>query len=375
MKALYEEFPFRSVKKFVPLALKHGFSKQQAIQFLDSLTHDKKYTRQEKMMLPIFSRRSGGYQMDTLVQSKGASPRYFLILININSRKLYAIPMNSKNSSSVLSALQFFINEVKEIHSITSDQDAAYLKQDVVKFMIDHKIDFQTTFTNDHNRLGIINRAIKTLRDINNERDFTIQSMKKALNAYNNSIHSSTGKEPNEMSSTDEDHYIQTKIHETDDKANKYNLSKGSHVRIMNPPEPMKKKRLNLTNEAYKVAYKMGNKYVVKALDNTASEIPRYRLIEDNKAKLAQTLGTNRAIINEILSFVKGKYRVRYDNNAIDTLPIRNLREGRPTRLSPLELQYWRRHAAKGRNQSKTGKNKAIPKEIQALIFLNHSLC
>ena len=142
----------------------------------------------------------------------------------------------------------------------------------------------------------------------------------------------------------------------------------------MNPPEPMKKKRLNLTNEAYKVAYKMGNKYVVKALDNTASEIPRYRLVQDNKAKLAQTLGTNRAIINEILSFVKGKYRVRYDNNAIDTLPIRNLREGRPTRLSPLELQYWRRHAAKGRNQSKTGKNKAIPKEIQAM-FLNHSLC
>ena len=74
--------------------------------------------------------------------------------------------------------------------------------------MIDNKIDHQTTFTNDHNRLGIINRAIKTLRDINQERDFTVQSMNRALNAYNNSIHSSTGKEPNEFNQTDEEHYI-----------------------------------------------------------------------------------------------------------------------------------------------------------------------
>lgn len=68
-------------------------------------------------------------------------------------------------------------------------------------------------------------------------------------------------------------------------------------------------------------------------------------------------MGTNRAIINEITSYGKGKYRVRYDNNAIDMLPIANLREGRPTRLSPLELQYWRQH-----------KNKQLPTEIRSLL-------
>ena len=356
INALHQEFPFRSVRKFVPIALKNGFSKSEALQFLESLTHDKKYTRQKEMMLSIFGRKPGCYQIDTLVQSKGASPRYFLIIININSRKLFAYPMNNKDSSSVLSTLKTFINESPQIHSITSDQDKAYLSPQVIKFMIDHKIDYQTTFTNDHNRLGIINRAIKTLRDINQERDFTEQSMKKAINAYNNSIHSSTGKEPNEVSSTDEEHYIQRKINETDEKANKFNLLKNTHVRIMNPPEPMKKKRMNLTNEAYKVEYKMGNKYVIKALDNTASEYPRYRLVEDNKTPLAKTLGTNRAIINEIIGYNKNKYKVRYDNNSIDTLPIANLREGRPTRLSPLELNYWRRN-----------KNK-IPVEIRAIM-------
>ena len=356
MKALYEQFPFKSAKKFVPHALKHGFNKQEALKFLDSLTHDKKFDRQTKMMLPIYARHSNSYQMDTLVQTKNASPLYFLILININSRKLYAYPMNNKNSSSVLSALESFINEVKDVSSITSDQDSSYLSPEITTFMIDHHIDHQTTFTNDHNRLGIINRAIKTLRDINQERDFTTESMDRALYAYNNSIHSSTGKEPNEFTSSDEEHYIQRKTHETDEKANKFNLSKNTHVRIMNPPNQMEKKRSNLTNQSYKVAYKSGNKYVIKALDNTAAEYPRYRLVEDNKATLAQTLGTNRAIINDIISYSKGKYKVRYDNNAVDTLPMRNLREGRPTRLSPLELQYWRR------------KNKAIPAEIRALL-------
>ena len=356
MKALYQEFPFRSAAKFVPLALKHGFTKQQAIQFLDSLTHDKRYTRQTEMMLPIFGRRHNMFQMDTLVQSSNASPRYFLILININSRKLYALPMNTKDSAAVLESLTKFIKEVKVIQSITSDQDQAYLTPEITRFMIDHHIDHQTTFSNDHNRLGIINRAIKTLRDINNERDFTIQSMKRALNAYNNSIHSSTGKEPNEFTPQDEDHYIQKKIHETDERAGRYTLNKGSHVRIMNPPELMKKKRSNLSNEAYKVEYRMGNKYVIKALDNTASEIPRYRLISDTKAKLAKTLGTNRGIINEIIGYKNNKYKVRYDDRTTDTIPVRNLREGRPTRLSPLELQYWRQH-----------KN-TIPEAIKALL-------
>ena len=355
MNALYDEFPFRSVKKFVPIAIKHGFSRNQALQFLSSISHDKRYTRQMNMMLPIFSRHVGGFQMDTLVQSKHANPRYFLILININSRKLYALPMTNKNASSVLQALNQFIKEVQTIHSITSDQDAAYLNPSITQFMLNNHIDHQTTFTNDHNRLGIINRAIKTLRDLNHERDFTNQSMKRALNAYNNSIHSSTNKEPNDFTEQDEERYIENKKLETDLKTNLFNIPNNSYVRVMNDSQPMKKKRLNLSDGSYKVAYKSGNKYVIKALDNTASEYPRYRLVVDSKAKPAKTLNTNRMVINEIIDYKNNKYRVRYDNNSIDTLPIRNLREGRPTRLSPLELKYWR-------------KQKQIPDSIKSLL-------
>ena len=364
---VFKTFPFRSVNKFAPKAAKYGFSRSQAIAFLRSLTHDKKFTRQTQMMLPIYSRRPGGYQMDTLEQTPKADPRYFLVTINFNSRKLYAYPMRSKDSSAVLAALKKFTSEVDPVASplrgyshgvtsITTDQDSAYLSTQVTRFMLDHHIDHQTTFEHDHNRLGIINRAIKTLRDINRKRDFTEQTMKRALYAYNNSLHSSTGKEPNEFTAEDEEHYIQKKTHETDEKANKFSLDKGAHVRVMTPPDHMTKKRSNLSMKAFKVAYKMGNKYVIRANDGTASEFPRYQLIQDDNAKLAKSMRTKRAIINDILSFSRNKYKVRYDTGKVDTLPVRSLREGRPTRLSPLELSYWR------------GNKKHLPQAFKAFL-------
>ena len=88
------------------------------------------------------------------------------------------------------------------------------------------------------------------------------------------------------------------------------------------------------------------------------SEYPRYRLVQDIKAKLAKTLGTNRGIITDIISHDKNKYKVKYDDGTTDKIPMRNLREGRPTRLSPLELQYWRRH-----------KNN-LPKSIKAYLVM-----
>ena len=225
-----------------------------ALSFLNTIPRDIKFTKQSELMLPIYGRHQGSYQFDTLIQSKTAEPRYFLIIININSRKLYAYPMNDKNTDSVHQALEDFVSKVKDVESMTSDQDHSYITDSMTNFFLSHHIDHQTTLANDHNRLGIINRAIKTLRDINNERDFTNQTMKKALNAYNNSIHSSTNKEPNEFTEVDEERYIENKTIETDLKSNMFNIPNNTYVRIMNPPQPMKKKRLNLSDGSYKVA-------------------------------------------------------------------------------------------------------------------------
>ena len=64
LRRLYKEYPFRSVKKFVPIAVEHGFTRSDAIKFLDTIPHDIKYTNQCDMMLPIYGHRTGCYQMD-----------------------------------------------------------------------------------------------------------------------------------------------------------------------------------------------------------------------------------------------------------------------------------------------------------------------
>lgn len=343
MKALYKQYPFRSAKKLLPLALKHGISKYEVMKFLNTLPKDIKFTKQRQMMLPIYSEHKGAYQFDTLVQTNKAKPRYFIIFINVNSRKLYAYPMSSKDSKSVKQVLEKFINDNNNVTSLTSDQDKAYLSHSITNLLLEHNIDHQTTLKNDHNRLGIINRAIKTLRDLNDKRDFTIASMNKAVNAYNNTVHSSIGKEPNQFTKEDEYHYINKMRAKTDNIRKQYRLTKGLHVRIIDDQKTIGKKRSNLSSNSYIIDDNLNNKYIVRAKDGSISEIPRYRLVVDNKATLANTIdNSRRGIVDKILSYDNKHYNVKFKDGTIDRLPVSYMREGRPTRLSPAEIQYWK---------------------------------
>ena len=351
LQKLYDKFPFRSAKKFIPLAIENGFTKQEANKFLRDLPRDIKFTTQRNLMLPIYSNHMGAYQMDTLIQTKNASPRYFLIFININSRKMCAYPMKTKDADSVLKCLEHFVTKYNDVQSITSDQDHSYITQAVTDFFIEHHIDHQTTFANDHNRLGIINRAIKTLRDINHDRDFTLKSMNNCLHAYNNSVHSSTGIKPNQFSITDEINYINKMDKTTDEiKGKLVDIKPKTHVRIINDKTIMGKKRSNLSENAYIVDSKVKNKYIIKAKDKTAAEYPRYRLYPDTKAKLASTLGSKRAIIDYIQNYDKRKqkYNVRLSDGTNDSLTIKRIREGHPTKLSSEERLYWSQNKNKG---------------------------
>ena len=270
MNELYKEYPFKSPKKFIPIAIEHGYTKQEAIDFLDTITHDHKFNPRE-YYLPIYSEQKGAYQFDTLIQSKG---KPFLIIINVNTRKCFAYEMADKSSDSVNKALQKFQKEVIKINAFTSDEDRSYLSNKTLEFMRKNNIDYRTTTEHDHNRLGIINRVIRTLRDLNHERDFTKESMKRCLNAYNNSIHSSTNKKPNEMNDKDENNYIYKMRTITDYKRS--SLPIGSHVRTV-IPKTFSKRRNQLSENAYVVDSLVGNKYLIRAKDDSVAIYPRHQ--------------------------------------------------------------------------------------------------
>lgn len=340
MDKLFKKYPFRSERKFIPIAIENGFTKQEAKEFLSTLSHDVKFNPRE-YYLPIYSEYRDAYQFDTLVQTAGASPRYFLVFININSRKLYVYPMKDKGTKQVLSTLERFYQEVGKISNLTSDQDKAYLSDGVLMFMKEHNIDYRTTAEHDHNRLGIINRVIRTLRDMNHDRDFTIESMNRCVEGYNNSIHSSTGKKPNSFNSKDEERYINKMRLVTDERRSV--LKPGTHVRTV-VPKGFEKRRSAISEDAYVVDSIQGNKYMIRAKDNSIALYPRHKLVVSNrKIKIGDTLDDDkRGVVEKIIDFRKGKYSVVYEGGVKDKISPSALREERPTRLSLLEREYWK---------------------------------
>lgn len=335
---LFKKYPWKSPNKFIPLAKRYGFSEKDAKTFLKNIVHDVKIPKAQYMN--IYSKQPNGFQMDTFINEKKKNGLNYLMLININTRKAYSYAMQGKGAKEVLKALQLFIKDVPEVYSITSDQDSAYLSNDVLEFMKTNNIIYKTTEDNNHNVLGIINRFMRTIRDmIGNNKFIDEQEMKQLIETYNESPHKSIKfKAPNEITNEDEIQYIKDKS-----QNNPYNFQPGERVRIINEKNPLSKKRSNATKESYIVDSKSGNQFIIKSKDESIDKYPGYQLIKaSSNVPIADTLkGGKRGIINKIISYDKKKYKVMYEGGTFDFIPAKNLREGTPTTLSQMEREFW----------------------------------
>lgn len=353
LEDLHNEFPWKTYSRFRDLAHRYGFKNDVEIkQFFDEqVMHDEKLKK--PIFLPIYSKNSNSYQFDTFIQSnrklknsKDKTKYYpFLIFINVNTRKAYSYQMKNKGSKEILRCLNIFKNDVKIINSLTSDQDSSYLNKDVLLFMNSNNIDYRTTKDENHNVLGIINRFIRTLRDLNHEQFFTENTMNKLVNEYNNTKHSSIDKTPNEMNENDEIEYIADKNTETLMKKETNSFNIGDHVRIILEKNKIGKNRSNLSNYAYIIDDHDGNNYLIKSKDNSVDSYPAYRLVKcDDRYKIANTIKSGkRGIIDKIIDYDEknDKYHVLYDEGTKDYILAKNLRESNPSKLSSMEREFW----------------------------------
>ena len=336
---LYKNYPWRTPNKFIPLAKKHGFTAEAAKRYLQSVIHDVNVPKAKFMN--IYSKHSGGYQMDTFINDKSKDGLNYLMFININTRKAYCYSMKGKGAKEVARALKQFIKDEPEIYSITSDQDASYLSNEVLQIMKDNNIIYTTTEDNNHNVLGIINRFMRTIRDMVGENRFINENeMNNLIDAYNNSPHRSLDyKAPNDITKIDEKNYIKNKYNN-----NPYDFKPNDRVRIVQAKEPFSKRRNKVSKEAYIVDSKAGNQFIIKSKDESIDKLPGYRLIKTQNKNIAETLkGGKRGIVEKIISYdtKKNKYKIKYSEGTEDIIPARNLREGAPTKLSNMELEFW----------------------------------
>ena len=342
LQELFDKYPWRTARKFIPLAKRHGFDEREAKKFLkEQAYHDVKYKKpQYQHIFNKYGDSRPSYQFDTLIQQRG-SP--FLVFININTRKAYAYKMHDKGKASVLDALNRFIADAPNVAILTSDRDRSYLSDDVLQFLTDHHIEYHTTHNNNHNILGIINRLMRTLRDMNNERDFTEEKMHELIEEYNNSPHKGIDyKTPNDINSLDEKEYVERKLQQ---QTSTNRFKEGDRVRLFLDKNPLVKRRGNLSKESYIVDGRDRNQIIIRAKDGSIDTYPIYRLMKsDKRYRLAETLhNQQRGIIDKITGYdaKKDKYHVLYDEGTKDTIPSKNLRETEPNKLSPMEISYW----------------------------------
>jgi hypothetical protein len=316
-----------------------------------------------QMMLPIFSYDKNSFQMDTMFNHKDSeTSRYYLMLININSRKGYAYEMKTKNTESVIGALSKMLADGVKISSLYTDEDTAYTSNTMIKFLKEHQIILHTTDeAHNHNNLALINRFIRTMRDMNGnyEDDYNINPdmMKKLVDCYNSTVHSATGFAPNEMEEDDIDDFIEEKQNYTDIKKAIFHLDTEEKVRPVMQYKPFQKRRYNLAREYLKVDSKQGSGYLLKAEDQSVSQYPRWMLSTYlSEAKPMKSVG-RRQIIDKILSYDNKKklYHVLWEDKTTTWETPRNLRQGNPTELSNVEEIFWAK-------QQNMGKN--IPKNI-----------
>lgn len=340
---LFKHYPWKTPSKFIPLANRYGFKNDKEIKLFlkNKAPHDSNVKIDSKNYLPIYSKNGNSYQFDTLIQKK-SNP--FLIIININTRKAYAYEMKNKGTSEVKNALTKFLSNHNVI-SMTSDQDSAYLSNEILSFLKSNNINYKTTTDNNHNVLGIINRFMRTLRDLNNETIFTNELMQDLISEYNNSPHHGiNNKTPNQMNEEEEQKYIEQMDAKTSSiKATGFN--KNDRVRIILEKSKLGKNRSNLSKESYIIDSKSGNQYIIRAKDNSIDTIPGYKLVKcDNRYPLANTIKNDkRGIVDKILDYNEksDKYTVVYEGGVKDKILAKNLRESNPIKLSNMEILFW----------------------------------
>ena len=355
---------YSSIKSEMP-----NVRKKEVRKVLMMRKKDKRLKRNQikPYQIKIFSRSLNTWFMDLLDNGKENEPRYWFIFIGTNNRYGVALPLNSKNAEDVRDALLTFISEFSPA-KLTSDQEKAFMEKRNIELMKENNILLQTVPERNHSSLSLIDRFIRTLRDMNRVVDgeidkqstdeefksFSIEKMDELIDIYNNTYHSAIKCTPKEMFDNEEleKEYIFNCMdkHEKQKRIEDFELKENEFVRYVIDKDPLKKKRYNVSNESYKIVGKEGKHYILEAADGTTMIKPRYKLVraDFNKYQQAKTIdGAWNGVLKEIISFDKrtNKYKVKFDdgNNGeyVDIIPVSYLRGRFPTRMSKMEKEFF----------------------------------
>ena len=291
------------------------------------------------------------------------TPRYWHIFVGTNTRYLDAYPLDGKSNDDIKQSLTWFIDKYKP-QKLTSDNEPSFTSKSTCKLCSDNNVKLFVVTDKQHSSLGVIDRVIRTLRDMNTPRHhheqshhkqfntFSITKMNRLKNEYNNHYIKTLKCTPQEMFDNKEKEIkfifrnqkyknIQRGIHD-------FTLKQGDFVRYRIAKDPLVKHRYRYSPESYKVVGKEHNLYIIQAVDGTSLLMPRWKLIKANPAKYPHKTtipGTTKGTIERIVSYDPDtdKYQVVFEGSPKEyTVTAAELRHRTPQVMTKLEKEYFR---------------------------------
>ena len=361
-----DKLRFRTYKKVLPNVL-HKFpnmNKDTVREIVRKRIHDRVITNTHKRIyqVKIFSKFHGSWFTDLYDNLNGHNPRYWQIFINTNTRYAVAYELQDKTADSINSNLQQFVNQYHP-RKITSDEEAGLIAKRNMDYLASKKCGVFIVQERNHSTLGIIDRFIRTLRDMNtaqmkpvrddnSDEQFQYISpnkMKKLLKSYNNTVHSATKHTPAEMMANPqmEEEYIKKCLAKQDQQLGikDFKLKVGDYVRYITDRDRFNKRRYNLSREAYKIDDVLGNIYTLIASDGTTRNLPRWRLLKVPQGEIkrfGKTLGTDKGVVERVLNRVSNnrvnvKFKMPDGSNYTKIINVSELRMPYPQIKSKYE--------------------------------------
>ena len=292
MSDIIAESHFKSYNRLYPMIHKQypNMSKKEIREAIKKKFHDRhlKASHKRIYMNRIFDPVIGCYFHDLLQQTGDRPegyPAYFHVFIESNSRYAFAYPVNDKKEETAEETLNKFINDNlgKPIVKLTSDGESAFDSKKFKDYCMSKNINIRIIYDRAHSSLGLIDRFIRTLRDLHQPirkgepeqrsiymDNFTEQEMKTLINEYNNTFHKTIGCSPKEMYDNPELErewiYKQEKFKRIQRNIEDFDIPIGSYVRYRMNKDDLAggKRRSQFSLEKYRVIKRIGNRYILQ---------------------------------------------------------------------------------------------------------------
>lgn len=248
IKTIWKKYNYPSKSKLLALVKREGTkaTMKDIEKFLNKQNTQQifsKKVRQKPGHIVSFQPDSR-FQMDLVDMSNFATKnkgyKWIMMMVDIFNRKLYAYLMKNKTEENILAVLNKFFDE-HQPDIIMSDNESGFKAKSVQKLMDKQQTDNIMVEPNDHKALGVIDRAIQTIKNaiykyMKEENTTTyVDELEKIIDAYNDTPHSGIMDiAPNDADKKENRDKIQIMNHKFDleNRRNRVRFKVGDTVRI-----------------------------------------------------------------------------------------------------------------------------------------------